>query len=206
MQDIAEWRELCAGQGASDVGRSEQRGGECALLRNAQEAPPAAQPPLPCNESQGGRRALCAEPDELRDQADRLNAPAPSASQARTHKRCGPGRSSSGYAARLRRSATAMAAPSREAAEGWALPSRVRGDTSVTLQHKASPSGVAPYTTKSRRRRSAESTPGADVRASHCCGTTWPSGPTASRAMRTQACSRGFARRASRPVRGHAAW
>ena len=78
MQDIAEWRELCAGQGASDVGRSEQRGGECALLRNAQEAPPAAQPPLLCNESQGGRRALCAEPDELRDQADRLNAPAPS--------------------------------------------------------------------------------------------------------------------------------
>ena len=130
----------------------------------------------------------------------------PPASQARTHKRCGPGRSSSGYAARLRRSATAMAAPSREAAEGWALPSRVRGDTSVTSQHKASPSGVAPYTTKSRRRRSAESTPGADVRASHCCGTTWPSGPTASRAMRTQACSRGFARRASRPVRGHAAW
>lgn len=107
---------------------------------------------------------------------------------------------------RLRLSATVMAAPSRVAADGWGLPSRVRGDTSVTSQHNASPSGVAPYTTRSRRRRSAGSTSRADVRANHCCGTTWPSGPTASRAMRTHACSRGFARRASSPVRGHAAW
>ena len=94
---------------------------------------------------------------------------------------------------RLRLSATVMAAPSRVAADGWGLPSRVRGDTSVTSQHNASPSGVAPYTTRSRRRRSAGSTSRADVRANHCCGTTWPSGPTASRAMRTHACSRGFA-------------
>ena len=46
--------------------------------------------------------------------------------------------------------------------------------------------------------------PGAVVRASICCSTTWPSGPTASRATRTQARSSPFARRARRPVRGHA--
>ena len=85
----------------------------------------------------------------------------------------------------------------RGAAEGWGRPSRVRGDTSVTSQHSASPGGVAPYTTRPKRRRSAWSTLGADVRANHCCRTTWPSGPTASRAMRTHACSRGLARRQS---------
>ena len=51
------------------------------------------------------------------------------------------------------------------------------GETRVTSQHSASPSCVAPYATKSRRRRSSGSTPGAGVRTSHCCGTTWPSGP-----------------------------
>ena len=40
--------------------------------------------------------------------------------------------------------------------------------------------------------------------ASHCCGTTWPSGPTASRATRTQARSTTLARLASKPVLGHA--
>ena len=44
------------------------------------------------------------------------------------------------------------------------------------------------------RRRSDGSTPGAGVLANRCCGTTWPSGPTASRATRAQACSNGLAR------------
>ena len=49
----------------------------------------------------------------------------------------------------------------------------------MTLQHNASPSGVAPYTTRPRRRRSAGSTLGADVCSNPCCGTTWPSEPRA---------------------------
>ena len=61
--------------------------------------------------------------------------------------------------------------------------------------------------TMSSRRRSSDATPGAVVCVSHCCGTTCPSGPMASRATRTQACSTILARRASNPVRGHAtAW
>ena len=48
---------------------------------------------------------------------------------------------------------------------------------------------------------------GAVVCASHCWGTTCPSGPTASRATRTHARSTIFALRAIRPVRVHAsAW
>ena len=43
--------------------------------------------------------------------------------------------------------------------------------------------------------------------ASHCCGTTWPSAPTACRATRTQARSTTLARLANKPVLGHAsAW
>ena len=38
-----------------------------------------------------------------------------------------------------------------------------------------------------------------------CCGTTWPSGPTASRTTLIPARSSGLARRARRPVRGQAA-
>ena len=49
-----------------------------------------------------------------------------------------------------------------------------------------------------------EAMPGAVVCASHCWGTTCPSGPTASRATRHHALSTTFARRASRPARGHA--
>ena len=89
--------------------------------------------------------------------------------------------------------------------EGCGRPSRVSGETRVTSQHSASPSCVAPYATKSRRQRSSGSTPGAGVRTSHCCGTTWPSGPTASRTTFIHARSSGLARRASKPVRGQAA-
>ena len=61
--------------------------------------------------------------------------------------------------------------------------------------------------TKSNRRRSSAATPGAVVFASHCCGTTRPSGPIASRTTWIHARSRTKPRRASRPVRGHArAW
>ena len=61
--------------------------------------------------------------------------------------------------------------------------------------------------TKSSRRRSSAATPGAVVFASHCCGTTRPSGPIASRTTWIQARSSTKPRRASSPVRGHAmAW
>ena len=63
---------------------------------------------------------------------------------------------------------------------------------------------MAPCTTKSKRRRPAGATPGAVVRASHCCGTTRPSAPTASRATCTHARSRTKPRRGSKPVRGQA--
>ena len=59
--------------------------------------------------------------------------------------------------------------------------------------------------TRSRRRRSSGRTPTAVVSATHCCGTTRPSGPTASRATCTHACSSTKPRRAKRPVRGQAA-
>ena len=81
------------------------------------------------------------------------------------------------------------------------------GLTSVASQHRARPSGDAPYTTRSRRRRSDVGTPGADVCDSHCWGTTCPSAPTASRQTASQACSTSFARRAKRPLRVQAsAW
>ena len=61
--------------------------------------------------------------------------------------------------------------------------------------------------TKSSRRRSSAATPGAVVFASHCCGTTRPSGPIASRTTWIQARSSTKPQRASSPVRGHAmAW
>jgi hypothetical protein len=74
---------------------------------------------------------------------------------------------------------------------GSGVPSRVRGLTTVASQHSASPIAAAPCTTKSRRRRSLLLTPGAEVVDSHCCGTIRHSGPTASRATRTQACEVG---------------
>ena len=52
--------------------------------------------------------------------------------------------------------------------------------------------------------RTAQSLAAAGVRASHCCGTTWPTGPTALRTTLIHACSSGLARRESRPVRGQA--
>ena len=51
---------------------------------------------------------------------------------------------SSGYAARLRRSAILSAAPSVAAAHGCGCPVRVSGETNVASQHRAPPSGVAP--------------------------------------------------------------
>ena len=85
-------------------------------------------------------------------------------------------------------------------ASGWGRPSCVRDDERET--------GVAPYTTGSRR-RSAGSTSRADVRANHCCGTTWPSGLMTASITRDAhpGMLEGFvARRGSSPVRGHAAW
>ena len=61
----------------------------------------------------------------------------PPISAARTHKRRGPPRVSSGYRASLRRCATASATP-------WGLPSRRMGDTRVASQHIASPRAAAP--------------------------------------------------------------
>ena len=59
---------------------------------------------------------------------------------------------------------------------------------------------------RSSRRWSSAGTPSV-VLASLGWGTTRPSGPTPSRATRSQACSRTWARRARRPVRGQAsAW
>ena len=57
--------------------------------------------------------------------------------------------------------------------------------------------------TKSRRRRSSDETPEVVVLASHCCGTTRPCGPTASRTTWTHARSTTNPRRARSPVRGH---
>ena len=101
----------------------------------------------------------------------------PPTSAPSTTRRCGPPATSSGYVPRLRRSATRSAAPSTSALHGCGC--RVRVSAS---QHKAWPVGVAPYTSMSRCRRSPGATPGAVVCASHGCGTTCPSGPTASRA------------------------
>ena len=58
VQYVLQRRELGTRQCASDVRRSEQRGGKCALQSHAQETPPAAQPTLPGRGAQGGRSAL----------------------------------------------------------------------------------------------------------------------------------------------------
>ena len=80
------------------------------------------------------------------------------------------------------------------------------GETSVTSHANASPRGVAPWIRRSSRRRSSTAVAKL-VWASQGCGTTRPSEPTASRATRIHACSSTWARRARRPLRGHAsAW
>ena len=67
------------------------------LQSHAQEAPPAAQPTLPSRRAQGGRSAPCSEAqrEELTRRSDSA-LQRPPTSQARTHSRCGPVRSSSG--------------------------------------------------------------------------------------------------------------
>ena len=70
------------------------------------------------------------------------------------------------------------------------------GALSPPSQQKASPSGIT-------RAHAPQSQIGGDrqdhrrggpmcMRASHCCGPTWPSGPTASRATCTNVCSHGL--------------
>ena len=130
----------------------------------------------------------------------------PPTSQASTRRRCGPGPRSSGYRSSLRRRAASRAAPSVRWDWCAGMACRVSGLTRVASQHSASPWGVAPCTTMSRRRWSSDGT-AAGVAARACCGMTRPSGPTASRATRTQARSTMPARRPSAPLRGHAsAW
>ena len=68
-----------------------------------------------------------------------------------------------------------------------AAPSRVSEATRASRRNTTPRQPGSPHTREGRR-RSAGSTSRADVRASHCCGTTWPSGPTALRAMRTYFC------------------
>ena len=77
---------------------------------------------------------------------------------------------SSGYLASLRLCAVAIAAPSSSAVRAWQRPSRRGGETRVASQHKALPMRVAPYNTRSRRRRSPSATPGAEVFASIAAG------------------------------------
>ena len=61
----------------------------------------------------------------------------PPTSQPSTSNFCGP--PSSGYATRLRRSATCKAAPSTSAVHGWGCPVLVKGDTRVASQQRAPP-------------------------------------------------------------------
>ena len=104
----------------------------------------------------------------------------PHTSEPSTTSVCGPLRASSGYAARLRRSATRSTA----AAHGCGGLDRASGDTSVPSQHCAPPLRSAPCTTRSSLRRS---------------------DPIASRATRTRFTI--LARLARSPVRGHtSAW
>ena len=73
----------------------------------------------------------------------------------------------------------------------------------MTLQHSASPSGVAPYATKLRR--STGSTSRADVCANHCAARL----PDLQVRQPREQCAPMRAPTvslASRPVRGHAAW
>ena len=106
------------------------------------------------------------------------------------------------YAACLCFSATRRAAPSDSAAHGCVWLEQVSGETKVALEQEALPSGAAPWIRRSSRRLPAGSTCGVVVWANHCCGTTCPSNPTASRATRTQALSTTLALQASSPARG----
>ena len=63
----------------------------------------------------------------------------PPTSEPRTTSVWGPPAHSSGYASRLRRSATRRTAPSVAAAPGCGKPVRVSGETSVASQHSAPP-------------------------------------------------------------------
>ena len=121
----------------------------------------------------------------------------PPTSDPRTTSFWGPPALSSGYASRLRRSATRRTAPSVAAAPGCGKPVRVSGETRVASQHSAPPRGVAPPV---RRVHVGGRGVGQPLLRDDFC----PSAPTASRATRTQARSTILARRARRPLRGHA--
>ena len=87
----------------------------------------------------------------------------------------------------------------------WGPRSRERGHKRSVAALRSPAVLRAPCTTRSSLRRSCVPTCGAVVWANHCCGTTCPSDPIASRATRT--CFTILARLARSPVRGHAsAW
>ena len=174
----------------------------CAQLSNAHHL--RSQPARLAWRSAGGARGARTR-SRSRTRSQHSAAQRPPISQARTTRRWGPGRRSSGYLSLFLRLAVTSAAPSSRAVRGCGWPFARSGETKVTSQQRAEPCRVAPYTTRSNLRRSSSRTPGAVVRASHCCGTTRPSPPRPSRQTRTQACSSRGARLARRPERAHAA-
>ena len=200
-----------SGRGAGGLSRSQphpaqQRAG-CRTLERHRRGPPTSG-----GASQKWRlpgwpqvRAGLAQRGRVRTRSWHSWSQRPPSSAPSTRKRWPPARSSSGYRRCLRARASCKAVPSWVAARGRGRPVLVRGETTVTSQHRATPRAVAPWTTRSSRRRSSGGTPGAVVLLSHCWGTTRPSGPTASRQILIQACSMRCPRRARAPVRGQAA-
>ena len=179
------------------------------LDRDRQGSPPTSRPPRGRGATHSGRCAESSEADEVANEVLRCCIPAAPDFRAEHQQ--------------LLRAATRelrvravlaplrdlySAAPSTSTVHGCGCPVLVhdgRHQCCVAAQCPAIGSGAV--TTRSRRRRSSVGMPLAVVWASHCCGTTWPSAPTASRATRTQARSTTFAHLADKPVREQAgAW
>ena len=183
---------------------AEQGGSDCVLLRTTQQCPPPALPAGPASlaERRGPRGA---NPQQVTDEVTTFCGPAPSNFTGQDDETLGPGAKEFWISVPFFLLAVTSAAPSSRAVRGCGWPFALSVETKVTSQQRAEPCRVALYTTRSNLRRSSSRTPGAVVRASHCCGTTRPSPPRPSRQTRTQACSSRGACLARRPERAHAA-
>ena len=189
MQDVLQMQCLRAGHGGMDWRRPEQSGSKRVLHSHTEQAPPAPVPALGGSSSERSRSTQGPRTDELCDEAERLVVPT-SAGLAREHAqplRSSPKELGVGSALAAFGDGQGSTVPGGGGGLRAAITGKRRDQRHVAAQRFAEL--CAPYATKSRRRRSSGSTPGAGVRTSHCCGTTWPSGPSASRTTRIHARS-----------------
>ena len=123
---------------------SKRGAGDGSLQGNRQHTPEAARPALGCSGAQGWWGALDTSQGRVRRNCWHSSLQRTPASAARTILVAEAFGGSTPGSARFCAGAATRATPSRASAAGTGRPARVRGETSVASQHKASPLLVAP--------------------------------------------------------------